>query len=274
MWAWGMSTKGVTSRFRWRRTSISGRGAVRGTQRAARQRERVGGATPQRPARAAVWRDGMAETDCQASRPGIGVPLAGSAGHRAAGRGGQRLITAHVCLPLLPISDLSRFPFRFPFRLRPVGGCEFLDETDLPGPCRERHRPNEDQRTNGFHHIRMRVTALGTEDSLMCGQRRRYLHVQFTMRTVLAAVTLSALVCSWLKSTLRGAGEKKRRRRVSRPPGRSCCGVRRPGGTRVAGPGSHSDGRGGRSLTKYGAVTATLLMGRTNVLILGYGQDP
>ena len=27
------------------------------------------------------------------------------------GRGGQRLVTAHVCLPLLPISDLSRFRF-------------------------------------------------------------------------------------------------------------------------------------------------------------------
>ena len=128
MWAWGISTKGVTSRFRWRRTSISwpwrgtwnatrlranlvvrgrvalfeslealswncggqgglgrvavgGSGRLAGASQSRRQRERVGGATPQRPARAAVWRDGMAETDCQASRPGIGVPLAGSAGH-------------------------------------------------------------------------------------------------------------------------------------------------------------------------------------------------
>ena len=93
------------------RVAVGGSGRLAGASQSRRQRERVGGATPQRPARAAVWRDGMAETDCQASRPGIGVPLAGSAGHRAAGRGGQRLVTAHVCLPLLPISDLSRFAF-------------------------------------------------------------------------------------------------------------------------------------------------------------------
>ena len=96
------------------RVAVGGSGRLAGASQSRRQRERVGGATPQRPARAAVGRDGMAETDCQASRPGIGVPLAGSAGHRAAGRGGQRLVTAHVCLPLLPISDLSRFPFQLP----------------------------------------------------------------------------------------------------------------------------------------------------------------
>ena len=65
----------------------------------------------------------MAETDCQASGPGIGVPLAGSAGHCAAGRGGQRLVTAHVCLPLLPISDLSRLPFRSLGRFIPASGA-------------------------------------------------------------------------------------------------------------------------------------------------------
>ena len=49
-------------------------------------------ATPQRPARVAVWRDGMAETDPSVSAWNRRTARR-SAGHRAAGRGGQRLVS-------------------------------------------------------------------------------------------------------------------------------------------------------------------------------------
>ncbi len=43
----------------------------------------------------------------------------------------------------------------------------------------------------------------------MCARRRRRLRVQFTLRTLLALVTLWAIVCSWLKLSLTGAWRER-----------------------------------------------------------------
>jgi REP element-mobilizing transposase RayT len=80
-WLWDCRGKGGLGRM-----AVGDAGGLAGARQPGRQRTGVGSVAPQRPARASLRGDRMAEADCRTSEPGIGVSPAGSAKHRATRR--------------------------------------------------------------------------------------------------------------------------------------------------------------------------------------------